>query len=69
MESKIQRMSRSLYDMIGPEGATNFGIVKASDRSAVLIDADIRRIDEVEEALKLTGLRRSEISGQQPRAL
>ena len=31
MESKIQRMSRSLYVMIGPEGATNFGIVKASD--------------------------------------
>jgi cyclase len=55
MESKIQRMSRSLYVVIGPEGATNFGIVKASDGSAILIDADIRRIDEVEEALKLTG--------------
>jgi hypothetical protein len=55
MESKIQRISRCLYVIIGPEGATNFGIVKASDGSAVLIDDDIRRIDEVEEALELTG--------------
>ena len=55
MESRIQRLSRSFHVMIGPEGATNFGIVKANDGSAVLIDADIRRIDEVEEALKLTG--------------
>jgi hypothetical protein len=49
MESKIQRMSRSVYVIIGSEGATNFGIVKANDGSAVLIDADIRRIGEVEE--------------------
>ena len=48
-------MSRSVYVLIGSEGATNFGIVKANDGSAVLIDADIRRIDEVEEALRLTG--------------
>lgn len=54
MESKIHRVSRSAYVVIGPEGATNFGIVKANDASTVLIDADIRRIDEVEEALKLT---------------
>ena len=55
MESKIQRMSHFVYCIIGPEGATNFGIVKANDGSAIVIDADIRRIDEVEEALKLTG--------------
>lgn len=55
MESKIHRVSRSAYVVIGPEGATNFSIVKANDASAVIIDADIRRIDEVEEALKLTG--------------
>ena len=55
MESKIHRVSRSAYVVIGPEGATNFGIVRANDGSAVIIDADIRRIDEVEEALKLTG--------------
>ena len=55
MESKIQRVSRSVFAVIGRDGATNFGIVKANDTSAVLIDADIRRIDEVEEALKLTG--------------
>jgi len=55
MESTIRRISRSSYAVIGPEGATNFGIIKGSDGSAVLIDADIRRIDEVEEALKPTG--------------
>jgi cyclase len=55
MESKIERVGRSVFVVIGPEGATNFGIVKANDASAALIDADIRRIDEVEEALKLTG--------------
>jgi glyoxylase-like metal-dependent hydrolase (beta-lactamase superfamily II) len=55
MDSKIQRVGRSVFVVIGPDGATNFGIVKANDTSAVLIDADIRRIDEVDEALKLTG--------------
>jgi glyoxylase-like metal-dependent hydrolase (beta-lactamase superfamily II) len=55
MESKIHRAGRSAYVVIGPEGATNFAIVKGDDGAAALIDADIRRIDEVEEALKLTG--------------
>jgi cyclase len=55
MESAIKQISRSVYAVIGPEGATNFGIVKGSDNSAALIDADIRRIDEIEEALQLTG--------------
>jgi glyoxylase-like metal-dependent hydrolase (beta-lactamase superfamily II) len=44
-----------VYAVIGPEGSTNFGIVKGSDNSAAVIDADIRRIDEIEEALQLTG--------------
>ena len=60
MESAIKQISRSVYAVIGPEGATNFGIVKGSDNSAALIDADIRRIDEIEEALQLTGC--SEVS-------
>jgi glyoxylase-like metal-dependent hydrolase (beta-lactamase superfamily II) len=55
MESSIRQVSRSSYVIVGPEGATNFSIVKGSDSSAILIDADIRRIDEVEAALKLTG--------------
>ena len=55
MESKIHRASRSAYVVIGPEGATNFGIAKGNDGTAALIDADIRRIDEVGEALMLTG--------------
>src|SRR5918911_1535681 len=55
MGSEIKRISRSAYAVIGPEGSTNFGIVKGGDDSAALIDADIRRIDEIEEALQLTG--------------
>jgi glyoxylase-like metal-dependent hydrolase (beta-lactamase superfamily II) len=55
MESMIKQVSRSAYAVIGPEGATNFTIVKGNDGTAVLVDADIRRIDEIEEALSLTG--------------
>ena len=55
MDSEIKQVSRSAYAVIGPQGNTNFGIIKGSDGGTVLIDADIRRIDEVEEALKLTG--------------
>jgi len=55
MDSTIRQISKSAYAVIGPEGATNFSIVKANDGSAVLVDADIRRIDEVEAALRLTG--------------
>src|SRR5918995_5463211 len=55
MESQIKQISRSMYAIIGPEGSTNFGIVKGRDNSAALIDADIRRIDDIEEALQLTG--------------
>jgi hypothetical protein len=54
MESTPQRRSRSVYIMIGPKGAANLGIVKANDLGAIPIDADIRRIDEV-EALKVGG--------------
>ncbi len=55
MESTLCQVSQSAYAIVGPEGATNFSIIKGSDNSAVLIDADIRRIDEVEKALRLTG--------------
>ena len=55
MESEIKRVSKSAYAVIGPEGATNFGIVKGNDGGGALIDADIRRIDGIEEALRLTG--------------
>jgi glyoxylase-like metal-dependent hydrolase (beta-lactamase superfamily II) len=55
MDSTIRQISRSAYVVVGPEGATTFAIIKASDGSAALIDADIRRIDEVEEALRVTG--------------
>src|SRR4051812_9767780 len=58
MDSTLRRISRSAYAIIGREGATNFTIIKASDGSAALIDADIRRIDEIEEALQATGCAR-----------
>jgi len=50
MDSTIRQLSGSACIVIGPQGATNFAIIKARDGSAALIDADIRRIDEVEEA-------------------
>lgn len=53
MTVAIQPLGQCAYAIIGDEGATNFGIVKGRDGSALLIDADIRRIDEIEEALKL----------------
>jgi glyoxylase-like metal-dependent hydrolase (beta-lactamase superfamily II) len=60
MESTIRQANKSTYVVVGPEGATNFTIIKGANGGAVLIDADIRRIDEVEEALKLTGCSRVE---------
>lgn len=54
MECTIHQLGKSAYVIIGPEGATNFSIVKGAGGAAVLIDADIRRIDKVAEALNLT---------------
>ena len=55
MEYTIHQTGKSAYVIVGPEGATNFSIVKSNSGAAVLVDADIRRIDQVEEALKFTG--------------
>jgi cyclase len=55
VESSIHQAGKSAFVIVGPEGATNFSIIKGVGGAAVLIDADIRRIDEVEEALRLTG--------------
>ncbi len=52
MNINIQPLGQCAYAVIGDEGATNFGIVRGADGSALLIDADIRRIDEIEEALR-----------------
>ena len=54
MDSTIYQAGKSAFVIVGPEGATNFSIIKGAGGAAILIDADIRRIDEVEEALKLT---------------
>ncbi len=52
MDITLERLSKSAFAVIGDEGATNFGIVRGDDGSALLIDADIRRIDEIEEAMR-----------------
>ena len=57
MEIKLEQLSRAAFAVIGAEGATNFGVVRGDDGAALLIDADIRRIDEIEEALRRTGCR------------
>lgn len=53
--ANIHQLKESVFAVIGADGATNFGIVKGSDDSAVLIDADIRRMDEIDDALQKTG--------------
>jgi cyclase len=60
MESELKQVSGSVFALIGPQGATNFTVIKNRAGSAVLIDADIRRIDEIEEALQLAGCSRLE---------
>jgi cyclase len=50
----VHQLKESVFAIIGEDGATNFGLIRAKDGSAVLIDADIRRMDEIEDALKRT---------------
>ena len=53
--ANIHQLTQSVFAVIGVDGSTNFGIIKGSDDSAVLVDADIRRMDEIDDALKRTG--------------
>jgi cyclase len=57
MIANIQQLKESIFAVIGRDGATNFGIIKGRDNSAILIDADIRRMDEIDDALQRTGCR------------
>lgn len=54
-QAKLHKFSESVYAIVGDDGATNFGIVKGDDGSALLIDADVRRLDEIDEALRRAG--------------
>jgi cyclase len=56
--ANIHQLKESVFAVIGVDGATNFGIIKGSDDSAVLIDADIRRMDEIDDALERTGCKK-----------
>ena len=56
--ANIHQLKDSVFAVIGIDGATNFGIIKGIDDSAVLIDADIRRMDEIHDALERTGCKK-----------
>lgn len=53
----LYKLSDRAFAIVGDDGLTNFGIVKGDDGSALLIDGDIRRMDEIEDALQRTGCR------------
>jgi len=56
--ANLQQLKESVFAVIGDDGLTNFGIIKGTDGSAVLIDSDIRRMDEIDDALTKTGCSR-----------
>ena len=56
--ANIHQLTASVFAVIGVDGATNFGIIKGSDDSVILIDADIRRMDEIDDALERTGCKK-----------
>ena len=58
VSANIHQLKDSVFAVIGVDGATNFGIVKGDDGSAILIDADIRRMDEIHDALERTGCKK-----------
>ena len=57
MKVNLQALGQNAFTVVGDDGATNFGIVRGADGSALLIDADIRRMDEIEAALNQTQCR------------
>ncbi len=58
LAADVCRLGNSVFAVIGRDGLTNFGLIKGADGSAVLVDADIRRMDEIEQALKKVGCAR-----------
>lgn len=56
--ANLHKFNDSAFAIIGDDGLTNFGLVKGADGSALLIDADIRRIDEIDDGLRRAGCTR-----------
>lgn len=56
-DASLYKLGNNAFAVIGEDGLTNFGIVKGTDGSALLIDGDIRRMDEIDDALQKTGCR------------
>lgn len=54
-EANLCQLGNNAFAIIGEDGLTNFGIVKGADGSALLIDGDIRRMDEIDDALRKAG--------------
>jgi len=50
--ANVQKLKESIIAVISADGLTNFGSIKGTDGSAVSIDAEIRRMDEIDDALK-----------------
>jgi hypothetical protein len=49
--AKVQRPKESVFVVIGDDGATNVWIAKGTDGSGFLIDTEIGRLDEIDDAL------------------
>jgi glyoxylase-like metal-dependent hydrolase (beta-lactamase superfamily II) len=56
--ANLHKFNDSAFTLIGDDGLTNFGLVKGADGSALLIDADIRRMDEIDDGLQRAGCTR-----------
>ena len=56
--ANLHKFNDSAFAIIGADGLTNFGLVKGTDGSALLIDADIRRMDEIDDGLQRAGCTR-----------
>jgi cyclase len=53
--ANLHKFNDSAFAIIGDDGLTNFGLVRGADGSALLIDADIRRMDEIDDGLQRAG--------------
>jgi glyoxylase-like metal-dependent hydrolase (beta-lactamase superfamily II) len=53
--ANLFKLNDSAFAVVGDDGLTNFGIVRGTDGSALLIDSDVRRMDEINDALSRTG--------------
>jgi hypothetical protein len=68
-KANVHQLKETVFVIIGDDGATNFGIIKGTDGAVVLIDADIRRMDDDRRRFGNHWLPQSALSGQHARKL